>query len=94
MSAERILLDPTHESSPAERPALERPSSLQGLRVGLLDIKKARGDIFLDRLEKHLDQQGASVLRYTKPTFTKPAPLDLRKKIAEECAAVVEALAD
>ncbi len=94
MNDERTLLDPTHEFSPAQRAALERPSSLDGLCVGLLDIKKARGDLFLDRVEKHLREQGASVRRYTKPTFTKPAPLDLRKKIAEECSAVVEALAD
>jgi len=31
---------------------------------------------------------------YSKPTFTKPAPEDLRRKIAEECAFVIEALAD
>ena len=34
------------------------------------------------------------MLRYAKPTFTKPAPVDLRQKIAVECEAVVEALAD
>lgn len=94
MSENRILLDPTHEFSPAQREALPRPTSLDGLRVGLLDIKKARGDVFLDRLEEQLSQRGAKVKRYAKPTFTKPAPLDVRKKIAEECAAVVEALAD
>ena len=32
--------------------------------------------------------------RYAKPTFTKPAPIDLRREIAEECGFVVEALAD
>jgi hypothetical protein len=34
------------------------------------------------------------VRRYTTPTFTKPAPVDLRQEIAVECDAVVEALAD
>jgi hypothetical protein len=34
------------------------------------------------------------VRRYTKPTFTKPAPIDLRRRIAEECHGVIEALAD
>ena len=29
-----------------------------------------------------------------KPTFTKPAPPDLRKEIAARCDAVIEALAD
>jgi hypothetical protein len=34
------------------------------------------------------------VRRYTKPTFTKPAPADLRRQIAQDCHAVIEALAD
>jgi hypothetical protein len=34
------------------------------------------------------------VLRFRKPTFTKPAPVDLRQEIATRCEAVVEALAD
>jgi hypothetical protein len=34
------------------------------------------------------------VLREVKPTFTKPAPADLRREIAERCDAVIEALAD
>jgi hypothetical protein len=29
-----------------------------------------------------------------KPTFTKPAPADLRAEIASQCDAVIEALAD
>jgi hypothetical protein len=62
--------------------------------VGLLDISKARGDVFLDRLEARLTETGAKVRRYQKPTFTKPAPVDLRQQIAVECGAVIEALAD
>ena len=37
---------------------------------------------------------GASVQRYRKPTFTKPAPVDLRHEIATQCDLVIEALAD
>jgi len=73
---------------------LPRPESVRGLTVGLLDIAKARGDVFLDRLERRLSDHGAVVKRYRKPTFTKPAPVDLRQQIAVECGAVVEALAD
>ena len=90
----RTLLDPTSERSLAVRERLPRPAKLQGLTVGLLDISKARGDLFLDRLEQRLSAQGAAVKRYRKPTFAKPAPADLRKQIALECGAVVEALAD
>jgi hypothetical protein len=34
------------------------------------------------------------VKRYRKPTFTKPAPDELRGRIAQECQLVIEALAD
>lgn len=90
----RTLLDPTHERSPAVRERLPRLPSLAGVTVGLLDISKARGDVFLDRIEQRLTAIGANVKRYQKPTFTKPAPVDLRHEIATECEVVIEALAD
>jgi hypothetical protein len=34
------------------------------------------------------------VLRYRKPTFARPAPVDLRHEIATHCEVVIEALAD
>jgi hypothetical protein len=88
------ILDPTSERSIAERQRLARPASLHGLTVGLLDISKPRGDVFLDRLEERLVGVGADVKRYRKPTFTKPAPVDLRHRISVECQVVIEALAD
>ena len=89
-----IVLDPTSEQAPAARERATRPESLAGLTVGLLDISKPRGDVFLDRVSERLAGLGATVNRYTKPTFTKPAPVDLRHEIATECDAVIEALAD
>lgn len=88
------LLDPTAEFRPTGRPLSDRLASLEGVTVGLLDISKPRGNVFLDRLEELLASHRAHVRRYTKPTFAKPAPIDLRAKIAEECGAVIEALAD
>jgi hypothetical protein len=90
----RIVLDPTSERSPAARERLPRVAKLDGLRVALLDISKPRGNLFLDRLEHHLRARGAEVQRFVKPTFTKPAPIDLRQQIATTCDAVIEALAD
>jgi len=90
----RIVLDPTSERSTATRPRLPRLARLDGLTVALLDISKPRGDVFLNRLEERLRALGADVARYRKPTFTKPAPPDLRQEIAVHCDAVVEALAD
>ena len=41
------VLDPTSERRIVERERLVRPASLDGLTVGLLDISKRRGDVFL-----------------------------------------------
>ena len=90
----RALLDPTGERAPAARQRVARPASLDGLTVGLLDISKPRGDVFLNRLDDLLTARGLRVLRYAKPTFTKPAPVDLRHEIAAKCDVVIEALAD
>lgn len=90
----RLLLDPTNERTVLQRSLLPRPTSLRGRTVGLLDISKPRGNVFLDRIEQRLTDLGAKVLRYAKPTFTKPAPVDLRHEIATQCELVIEALAD
>jgi len=89
-----VVLDPTSERTLPVRERLPRPERLDGLDLALLDIAKARGDVFLDRLQARFEERGARVRRYRKPTFTKPAPVDVRREIAEQCAAVVEALAD
>ena len=89
-----VVLDPTSEATPAERERTARPESLQGLTVGLLDISKPRGDVFLNQVEQRLTALGATVNRYRKPTYAKPAPVDLRHEIATACDAVIEALAD
>ena len=94
MTENRVLLDPTSESAPEKRQTLPRPKSLDGLTVGLLDISKARGDVFLDRLESKLVENGVTVERYAKPTFTRVAPVDLKQLISTQCDVVIEALAD
>ena len=89
-----VLLDPTSERNPAMRARAARLASLAGVRVALLDISKPRGNVFLDRIEARLGGIGAEVVRLTKPTFTKPAPEDLRREILRDCGFVIEALAD
>jgi hypothetical protein len=89
------ILDPTDERVPVRRSLTARPEAIAGT-VALLDISKPRGSVLIDRLEARLSERlpGVTFKRYSKPTFTKPAPNDLRKKIAEECGFVIEALAD
>lgn len=90
----RHVLDPTGERTPDTRTLRPRPESLEGRTVGLLDISKPRGDVVLDRLAELLAADGARVLRYRKPTFARPAPVDLRHEISTRCEVVIEALAD
>ena len=86
------ILDPTPERESSALP-LAGPL-VEGGRIALLDIRKPRGDVFLDELERMLAERGHAVERTMKPTFTKPAPADVRREIAARCDAVIEALAD
>jgi hypothetical protein len=90
-----IILDPTDERVPVRRSLTPRPESVTGV-VALLDISKPRGNVLIDQVELRLKQRlpGVEFRRYAKPTFTKPAPEGLRRKIAQECGFVIEALAD
>lgn len=90
-----VLLDPTAEREALTRPLAPRPAVLRGT-LGLLDISKARGDVFLTHLADALRSAHPEleIKAYRKPTFARPAPADLRRKIAEECGFVIEALAD
>jgi len=89
------ILDPTDEREPIKRALAARPKTITGT-VALLDISKPRGDVLIDRLQRRLEARlpGVSFERYSKPTFTKPAPDDVRRQIKEECGFVIEALAD
>jgi hypothetical protein len=89
------IVDPTDERVPLSRTLASRPQSLSGV-VALLDIVKPRGDVLLDRIEQRLAERmpGLTLKRYRKPTFAKPAPEDLRRRIAMESNFVIEALAD
>lgn len=89
------ILDPTDERVPVTRQLAPRSGTITG-RLALLDIAKPKGNHLLDRLQALLTERHpqVEVTRYSKPTFTKPAPDALRAKIREENDFVVEALAD
>ena len=88
------LLDPTSEHNSSKRLPLMRLNNLQKKTIGLLDISKPKGDVFLDRIAHRLNEKGIEVRRFSKPTFTRVAPIELKNEIAGSCDAVIEALAD
>ncbi len=89
------ILDPTDERTPVDRQITPRSGSVSGV-IGLLDISKPRGNVFLDELESLLGKAApdVEVRRYMKPTFAKPCPEPLRQQMRDECSFVIEALAD
>ena len=89
------ILDPTDERVPVRRSLTQRPEAISGT-VALLDISKPRGDVLLNQLEVRLRERlpEVNILRFSKPTFTKPAPEALRQKLAKEADFVIEGLAD
>lgn len=89
------LLDPTNEAIPVVRQITPRPEAITG-KVAFLDISKRRSDEFLDRLQEAMERRlpQVEVNRYHKPTFSKPAPADLRREIKKINDFVVIGLAD
>ena len=63
MNPSTKLRDPTAESSPTRRARLAPPPSIDGKTVALMDIGKARGVEFLDRLEGHFKKAGVEIGR-------------------------------
>ena len=94
MSPDTILLDPTPGTTPRVRRRLAPPASLDGKTVALLDIGKTRSDEFLDHIDAKFSERGLTVKRYSKPTNTRVAPVEVLQNIATEADIVVEALAD
>jgi hypothetical protein len=91
------LVNPLDETPRTVSNPAPRLDTLTGKTIGLLDISKPGGSIFLDHLELLLKQRYgvALVFRAMKPTFTKPAPeAVIGKLIDAKCDAVIEALAD
>jgi len=88
------LLDPTGEREAVSLPRIARPMSLDGLTVGVLDISKVRGDVFIEEVATLLEERGIAVKRYRKPTVARTAPKEIEKAIVEEVDVLVEGLAD
>jgi hypothetical protein len=95
MSDSLVILDPTDERAAIGRRRASRLDRLRGT-LGIIDISKARGDVFCDEVERLLHERlpQLDIIRLQKPTFTKPAPADLRDEVGTRCQAVIQALAD
>ncbi len=93
---EEIMLDPTDKVEREEKRLAPRLDTLEGKTLGLLDISKAKGSFFLDRIEELLRERYSvkEVLRRMKPAVARTAPPELKKELSERCDALIEALSD
>tara|TARA_B100001013_G_scaffold237443_1_gene146216 strand:- start:124 stop:408 length:285 start_codon:yes stop_codon:yes gene_type:complete len=91
-----LLLDPTSQPEQQNKAFAVRLDTLSDKTIGLLDINKAKGVFFLDRLEEILREQYGvkEVLRRTKLTPGRPAADAIQHELQEKCDAVIEALSD
>ncbi len=89
------LVHPGNERAVQAAAPPARLTSLGGKKIGLLDISKPGGSLFLDRLEEILRTRfgAAEVIRARKPTFAKVAPPQVIEQL-RGADAVIEALAD
>jgi hypothetical protein len=76
------------------KPLATRTRDLDGARIALLDITKAKGDVFLDRVEQLLRARGARPFRISKQIFSRPASTEVIEEIAIRADLAVEGLAD
>ena len=88
------VLDP-RGAKPPPLALAPRSGRLEGA-VGLLDISKGGGKVFLDGIEAFLRTafEGVDIRRYAKPTFSRNCPAGLLDDVAAACAHVVVGLAD
>ena len=92
-----ILVNPLDETPRRPQAPAPRLDTLAGKTLGLLDISKPGGSLFLDHLERLLLEryEVMRIVRVMKPTFSKPAPDEIVEKLMTGgCDAVIEALAD
>ena len=90
------LYDPTASTRPSATPLAARVADLNDKVIGMLDISKPKGNVFLDRLTERIQERyrPREIIRRVKPTFTRPAPEEIRKELEQQCDVVIEALAD
>ena len=89
------ILDPTGSASvEASRLTDRRVRSLDGKTVGLLNNTKVKADYILDAVAELLQERFAirDFVRLTKPTFARPIPADMAKRMAAECDVVITAI--
>src|SRR5690625_2532401 len=96
--AKRIL-DPTGQGNKVAEPQAklsDRPRSLDGIRIGLLDNTKHNAGLFLKQIGQALEEKySAKVSRFeVKHNFSVPVDEDTITRFKDDCNVVVTAIGD
>jgi len=91
-----VFLDPTDKVDREEIAFAPRLDTLAEKTIGLLDINKAKGSFFLDRLEEVLRERYGvkEVLRRKKTSPGRLVHEPVKVELLQQCDAVIEALSD
>ena len=98
------LLHPAAEDVAQQQRLAPRLSDLQGMTIGLIDNHKRNADVFLAELGRVFlaelgrvfqEEYGVSkVVSYKKASQSMPTPDEVMDQLADECDAIVHAVAD
>ena len=96
LSDGRIVYDPRGTVTAEPRPLAARLSTLDGVRLGVLDNTKWNASKLLRRAVSELEagKSFAEVRFYAKESFSRPAEAGLLDRIAAENDAVLTAIGD
>lgn len=91
-----VVLHPGAEDDAPQNSLAPRLPNLEGRVIGLIDNHKRNADVYLEELGRLLqDRYGVSrVVTYRKASQSMPTPPEALDQLAEECDAIVHAVAD
>ncbi|MFB6346257.1 MAG: hypothetical protein ABEK50_10865 [bacterium] len=89
-------LDPTSQPDTGDANVSDRPESLEGLTIGLLDNGKTKADRLLELVAAELSDRHSNLTLETvgKPSPFKPAPNEKIESIASQFGAVITGIGD
>lgn len=93
---ELVTLDPRGSSTHEDTGIAPRPSSLDGLVIGLLSNNKPNSELLLRDVADLVKQQYAvkEIVEANKGSHRIPAPAEIITELAERCDVVITATAE
>jgi len=90
------ILDPTAAPIPVDARLADRPNSLNGKTLGLLDNHKRNASKLLDEVQELLSHryEFAGVVRRSKLDVSRPCPEEVVADLAANCDIVITAIGD